>query len=125
MLFHITHVHSAESCPYHDPETVAAIIGSVRQIGIEIRAGLHLGECEVMGEGVRGIAVHIGARVAAKAGGSEVLVSSTVKDTVAGSDIHFIDRGSHVLKGIPGKWDLFALRRDGAPEESAGISNQT
>ncbi len=74
---------------------------------------------------MRGIAVHIGARVAAKAGGSEVLVSSTVKDAVAGSDNHFVDRGSHVLKGIPGKWGLFALRRGGAPQESTRISNQT
>ena len=106
-------------------QCAAAISDSVRQIGIEIRAGLHLGECEVMGEGVRGIAVHIGARVAAKAGGSEVLVSRTVKDAVAGSDIHFIDRGSHVLKGIPGKWGLFAVRRSSAPQEPAGISSQT
>lgn len=87
----------------------------VRQLGIEIRAGLHLGECEVMGDVVRGITVHIGARVAAKAGSGEVLVSSTVKDAVAGSNIRFEDGGSHVLKGIPGEWGLFTVARGIAP----------
>jgi class 3 adenylate cyclase len=83
-------------------------------LGIEIRAGLHLGECEVIGNAVRGIAVHTGARVAAKAGAGEVLVSSTIKDALAGSDICFENRGTHTLKGIPGEWHLFAVERSGA-----------
>jgi pimeloyl-ACP methyl ester carboxylesterase len=82
----------------------------VRQLGLEIRVGLHTGECELMGEDVGGLAVHIGARVAALAEPAEVLVSSTVKDLVAGSGIEFDNRGMHVLKGIPGKWQLFAIR---------------
>jgi class 3 adenylate cyclase len=80
----------------------------VRTLGIEIRAGLHTGEVELAGAAVRGIAVHIGARVAGEAGAGEVLVSSTVKDLVAGSGIRFTDRGLHVLKGVPGDWRLFA-----------------
>ena len=84
---------------------------AVRQIGIEIRAGLHTGECEVMGDRVGGIAVHIGARVAALAAPGEVLVSSTVKDLVAGSGLEFEDRGTHLLKGIPGEWRLFSVQR--------------
>jgi class 3 adenylate cyclase len=81
----------------------------VRALGLEIRAGLHTGECEVVGDGVRGIAVHTGARVAALAGTGEVLVSSTVKDLVAGSGIEFEDRGTHELKGVPGEWRLYAV----------------
>jgi pimeloyl-ACP methyl ester carboxylesterase len=81
----------------------------VRALGLEIRAGLHTGECEVVGDGVRGIAVHTGARVAALAGTGEVLVSSTVKDLVAGSGIEFEDRGTHKLKGVPGEWRLYAV----------------
>jgi class 3 adenylate cyclase len=80
-----------------------------RELGIEIRAGLHTGECELMGAKLGGIAVHTGARVAALAGPGEVLVSRTVKDLVAGSGIEFAERGSHVLKGIPGSWELFAV----------------
>ncbi len=81
----------------------------VHPLGIEIRAGLHTGECELMGDDVGGIAVHIGARVAASAAPGEVLVSSTVKDLVAGSGLRFADRGVHVLKGVPGEWRLFSL----------------
>lgn len=87
----------------------SAITGAVRQLGVEVRAGLHTGECEVMGEKVGGIAVHIGARVASQAGPGEVLVSNTVKDLVAGSGIRFEDRGAHTLKGVPGEWRLFAV----------------
>jgi class 3 adenylate cyclase len=97
--------------PAQAVECASSIRDSVAQLGIEIKAGLHLGECEATGGAVRGIAVHIGARVAAKAGPDEVLVSSTVKDAVAGSEIRFEDRGSHVLKGIPGEWRLFAVER--------------
>jgi class 3 adenylate cyclase len=82
---------------------------AVRQLGLEIRAGLHTGECELLGEDVGGIAVHIGARVAASARPGEVLVSSTVKDLVAGSGLQFQDRGTRTLKGIPDEWRLFAV----------------
>lgn len=81
---------------------------AVRTLGIKIRAGLHTGECEVMGDKLVGIAVHIGARVAARAEPDEVLVSSTVKDLVSGSGIDFVERGTHPLKGVPGEWRLFA-----------------
>jgi class 3 adenylate cyclase len=84
-----------------------AIAEAVRGLGIEVRAGLHTGEIELAGEAVRGIAVHIGARVASEAAPSEVLVSSTVRDLVSGSGIQFADRGSRALKGVPGEWRLF------------------
>jgi class 3 adenylate cyclase len=81
----------------------------VRSLGIEVRSGLHAGECEVLGDKISGVAVHIGARVAAAAAAGEVLVSNTVKDLVAGAGIHFESRGTHVLKGVPGKWPLFVV----------------
>jgi class 3 adenylate cyclase len=87
----------------------SAIRDGVRSLGIEIRAGLHTGECEVMAGDVGGIAVHIGARVAATAAPSEVLVSSTVRDLVAGSGLRFVDHGAHSLHGVPGEWRLFAV----------------
>jgi len=87
-----------------------AIADGVRRLGLEVRVGLHTGECEVMGPKLGGIAVHIGARVAALANPGEVLVSNTVKDLVAGSGIRFSDRGTQVLKGVPGEWRLFAAR---------------
>jgi pimeloyl-ACP methyl ester carboxylesterase len=87
------------------------ICDTVRSLGIEVRAGLHTGECEVIGSDVGGIAVHLGARVASQAQAGEVLVSQTVKDLVAGSGLRFVDRGSHALKGIPGEWHLFAVER--------------
>jgi pimeloyl-ACP methyl ester carboxylesterase len=83
-----------------------AIVDQVRELGLEVRAGLHTGECELAGDDVRGIAVHIGARVAALAGPGEVLVTRTVRDLVAGSGIEFEDRGTHDLKGIPDDWQL-------------------
>ena len=86
-----------------------ATIDSNQEIGVTLRAGLHTGECERRGSEVSGIAVHIGARVAALAGPGEVLVSRTVKDLVAGSGLRFIDRGSHTLKGVPDDWHLFAI----------------
>jgi pimeloyl-ACP methyl ester carboxylesterase len=89
--------------------SAGAIRDSVRSLGIEIRAGLHTGECEVVGEKVAGIAVHTAARVNGLARPSEVLVSSTVKDLVAGSGIEFVERGEHELKGVPGSWRLFAV----------------
>jgi class 3 adenylate cyclase len=86
----------------------AAARDAVRGLGIEIRVGVHTGECERMNGDVGGIAVAIGARVGALAEGGEVLVSSTVKDLVAGSGIRFEDRGDHELRGVPGTWRLFA-----------------
>jgi class 3 adenylate cyclase len=88
-----------------------AITGAVREIGLDVRAGLHTGECELIGEKLGGIAVNIGARVAAQAGPGEVLVSSTVKDLVAGSGIRFAERGAVKLKGVPGRWQLFTVDR--------------
>ncbi|OGO50991.1 MAG: hydrolase [Chloroflexi bacterium RBG_16_68_14] len=82
----------------------------VRPLGLQIRTGLHTGECELMGDDVGGIAVHIAARVAAIAGPDEVLVSSTVKDLVAGSQLRFADRGAHRLKGVPDEWRLYAVQ---------------
>ena len=90
-----------------------AIAEAVRQLGIEVRAGLHTGECELAEGKVAGIAVSIGARIAAEAQPGEVLVSGTVRDLVAGSGISFEDRGAHQLKGIPGEWQLYAVARQG------------
>ena len=81
---------------------------AVQQLGVEIRAGIHTGECELDGPKVRGIAVHTGARIASLAGPGEVLVSQTVKDLVAGSGLAFDDRGVHALKGVPGEWRVYA-----------------
>jgi class 3 adenylate cyclase len=85
-----------------------AIVDGVRELGIDVRSGLHTGECELVDGKISGIAVHTGARVAAHAGPGEVLVSSTVRDLVAGSGLEFEDRGVHELKGIPGEWRLYA-----------------
>jgi class 3 adenylate cyclase len=86
-----------------------ALVEESRRLGVEIRVGLHAGECEVIGDDVGGLAVHIAARVMARAGPGEVLLSGTVKDLVAGSGIEFADRGSHRLKGVPGDWRLFSV----------------
>jgi len=85
------------------------IVESFRPLGLEVRAGLHTGECEVNEGKVAGIAVSLGARVAAEAGPSEVLVSGTVRDLVAGSGLEFVDRGTHELKGVPGEGRLYAV----------------
>ncbi len=81
----------------------------MRSLGIEVRAGLHTGECELHENGVAGIAVHIGSRVVGLAQASEVLVPSTVRDLVAGSGIEFAARGAHALKGIPDEWQIFQV----------------
>ena len=86
-----------------------AITKAVRSLGIEVRAGLHTGECEVVDGKIGGIAVHIGARVASQAGAGEVLVSQTVKDLIAGSGILLQDRGARELKGVPGEWQLYRV----------------
>jgi class 3 adenylate cyclase len=86
-----------------------AIRSDARGLGLNMRAGLHTGECELIGEDIGGLGVHIGAGVAALAEPSEVLMSRTVTDLVAGAGIPFEARGSHELKGVPGIWELFAV----------------
>ena len=86
-----------------------AVVDGVRELGLDVRAGVHTGECELHDAKVAGIAVSIGARVAALAGPGEVLVSQTVKDLVAGSGLEFGDRGAHLLKGVPGEWRVYAV----------------
>lgn len=86
-----------------------AIVGAAsKELNLQIRAGLHTGECEIMENKYAGLAVHVGARIAALAGGGEVLVSNTVKDLVAGSGLQFEGRGGHSLKGVPGQWQIFS-----------------
>ena len=97
--------------PARGVRCACAIADEIRPLGIEVRAGLHTGECEMIDDDVGGIAVHIGARVASLAGASEVLVSRTVKDLVAGSGLRFGDRGSQSLKGVPGEWHIYAVER--------------
>jgi len=94
-----------------------SLADAVRPLDLEIRAGVHTGEIELAGDDIRGLAVHIGARIAALAGAGEVLVSRTVRDLVAGSGLTFQDRGTHVLKGVPDEWQLFAAGQGG---EAAG-----
>jgi len=86
-----------------------ALAESVRALGLEVRSGIHTGECELAGDRLRGLAVHIGARVAALASPGEVLVSSTVRDLVAGSGISFRDGGLHELKGVPEPWHVYSV----------------
>jgi class 3 adenylate cyclase len=87
-----------------------SVRAKLHQLGLKVRTGLHTGECEMIGDDIAGIAVHIAARVAAAAGADEVLVSSTVKDLVGGSSLQFIDRGLHALKGVPEEWRLFVVQ---------------
>ncbi len=86
-----------------------SIRDAVQALGIEVRAGLHTGECEVRGDDIGGVGVHIGARVSAMAGPNDVLVSSTLRDLVIGSGLEFEERGAHQLKGVPGEWHLSAV----------------
>jgi class 3 adenylate cyclase len=107
--------------PARGIQCARAIAAAVRPLGIEVRAGLHTGECEIRGDDIAGITVNIGARISALAGAGEVLVSGTVKDLVVGSDIEFEPRGEQVLKGVPGEWAVFAvpdvaMRRPRSPE---------
>ena len=98
--------------PARAVQAATAIVSEVSKVGVDIRAGVHTGECEVMGSKLSGVAVHIGARVSALALAGEVLVSSTVKDLVAGSGLKFRERGAHELKGVPGAWELYSVERD-------------
>lgn len=100
--------------PARAVRAACAVSAEVEKLGLAVRAGLHTGECELMGGKLSGVAVHIGARVAGLAGAGEVLVSSTVKDLVAGSGLRFDDRGAHALKGVPGEWHLYAVDRSAA-----------
>ena len=86
-----------------------AIVDAAAGIGVEVRVGIHTGECEVRGDDLAGLAVHIAARVEGVAAPAQVLVTSTVKELVTGSDITFDDAGVHELKGVPGSWQLFAV----------------
>ena len=87
-----------------------AIVDGTHALGIDVRAGLHTGECEIRGDDVGGVAVHVAARVSEESRAGEVLVSRTVTDLLAGSDLAFDDRGERELKGVPGSWRLFAVR---------------
>jgi class 3 adenylate cyclase len=88
-----------------------AIGDTLDAIGVSIRAGVHTGEVEVRGGQIGGLAVHIGARVAAQGGAGDIVVSSTVKELLAGSELTFVDRGEHELKGVPGTWHLYLVAR--------------
>jgi class 3 adenylate cyclase len=90
-----------------------AMVGSVRPLGIEIRAGVHTGECERVGDDIAGIAVNVAARISALAGPGEVLVSSTVRELVLGSGLEFVENGVHQLKGVPDEWHVYAVTADG------------
>lgn len=87
-----------------------AISEATKRLGMQVRAGLHTGECEVRGDDLGGLAVHIAARVASLADSGDVLVSGTVKDLVVGSGIEFAEAGEHDLKGVPGSWKLFVVQ---------------
>jgi class 3 adenylate cyclase len=95
--------------PARGIRSACAIRDEASALGLDVRVGLHTGEVEVRGDDIGGVAVHIAQRVTALAQRSEILVSSTVKDLVAGSGIEFADRGEHELKGVPGRWRLFAV----------------
>jgi class 3 adenylate cyclase/alpha-beta hydrolase superfamily lysophospholipase len=101
-----------EGAPSHAVRCAEAIVGAVRAVGLEVRVGLHTGECEVMAGDVGGMAVHIAARVAALAQPGEVMASGTTYGTIVGAGLRFDDRGMHELKGVHGRWPLFALRTD-------------
>jgi class 3 adenylate cyclase len=93
-------------------------VRAVRKLGLRIRAGVHMGECVVSNGSVRGVTVHIGARVGAKASGGEVLVSSTIRDVLAGAGLQFRDRGEHILKGVDGRWRLHSVEPRVRDQES-------
>ena len=98
-----------DGAPSRAVRCAAAVVAAVRALGLEVRVGLHTGECEVIGDDVGGMAVHIAARMAERAAPGEVIASGTTFGTVVGSGLRFEDRGSHELKGVPGRWPLFAV----------------
>jgi class 3 adenylate cyclase len=99
----------------------ADVAASLRELGLSARAGLHTGECVLEGGRVRGVAIHVAARVVCRAGRGEVLVTRTVRDVVVGSELEFEDRGSHELRGLPGLWDLYAVR-DGVGRQAEDVA---
>jgi class 3 adenylate cyclase len=109
----VKHIGDGALSAFDGPATAMrcaeALRDGIAELGIELRAGVHTGECEAIGEDLGGLAVHIGARVGAFAGPGEIVVSSTVKELVVGSGMQFTDRGEHELKGVPGSWHLYAL----------------
>jgi class 3 adenylate cyclase len=100
---------AAFNTPTQAIECAIALCDAVRGLGMQIRAGIHTGECELIDNALEGVAVHLAARVSAIAGGSEILVSRTVTKLVVGSGPDFVDRGSHVFKGVPGEWHAYAV----------------
>jgi class 3 adenylate cyclase/pimeloyl-ACP methyl ester carboxylesterase len=114
-------------CEFASPaaavECALGLCTSASELGIEIRAGVHTGECERRGDDLAGMAVHVGARVCAAAGEREVLVSRTVRDLVAGSGLGFTSRGEHELKGVPGAWELLAAGNGADPVHVAGAAS--
>lgn len=107
---------SAFDGPANAIRCAEALREGVAELDIELRAGIHTGECEAIGDDLGGLAIHIGARVGALAGPGEIVVSSTVKELVVGSDMQFSDRGAHELKGVPGSWHLYALGEERTPQ---------
>ena len=107
--------------PARAVRTALSIRDQATALGLEMRCGAHTGECELIGDDVAGIAVHIAARVQSSARPGDVLVSSTVKDLVVGSGLQFDARGSHCLKGLPGEWQLFCVAGDAQPGEARGV----
>jgi class 3 adenylate cyclase len=97
--------------PARAVRAAAAIGEAVRGLGIEVRAGVHTGEVELIGDNVAGLGVHIGARISSLAEGGEIYVSRTVKDLVVGSQLEFESRGTHAMKGVPGEWEVYAVLR--------------
>ena len=95
--------------PARSIRAAKAISQAITPLGVEVRAGLHTGEMEMLDDDIAGLAVHIAARVSSMAGPSEVLVSRTVKDLVAGTDFTFESRGAHTLKGVPDEWEIYAV----------------
>lgn len=116
----VKHIGDGALSAFDGPATAIrcaeALRDGVAQLDIELRGGIHTGECEAIGEDLGGLAIHIGARVGALAGPGEIVVSSTVKELVVGSDMQFSDRGEHELKGVPGSWRLYALGEERTPQ---------
>jgi class 3 adenylate cyclase len=99
--------------PARAVRAAAAITDALVRLGIQVRSGIHTGELELLDGDVAGMAVHIGARIAAMAGPGEVYASQTVRDLVVGSDLVFDSRGRHTLKGVPGEWEVYAVTHPG------------
>jgi class 3 adenylate cyclase len=116
----VKHIGDGALSAFDGPATAIrcaeALRDGVAELDIEMRGGIHTGECEAIGEDLGGLAIHIGARVGALAGPGEIVVSSTVKELVVGSDMQFSDRGEHELKGVPGSWHLYALGEERTPQ---------